>query len=123
MSSLNLKISFRLEIHEEPDRDLNPRRSYLPMVFAVAALVGVLVGYAFWIKSKPHTTDRQRTRTNAVPAAAATTPVKVSAPTPVKASTPVALLLQRQQQWQRAAATPPAKRRNQRRKSTCGEAG
>lgn len=48
---------FPLEIHEEPDPDLNPRRSYLPLAFAVAALVGVLVGYAFWVRSKPHSTD------------------------------------------------------------------
>jgi cytoskeleton protein RodZ len=46
---------FPLEIHEQPNRDLNPRRSNLPLIFAVAALVGVLVGYGFWVKSKPHT--------------------------------------------------------------------
>jgi len=45
---------FPLEVHKEPNRDLNPRRSNLPLVFAIAALVGVLVGYGFWIKSKPH---------------------------------------------------------------------
>jgi len=45
---------FPLEIHEEPKRDLNPRRSKVPLVFAVAALAGVLVGYGFWTKSKPH---------------------------------------------------------------------
>jgi cytoskeleton protein RodZ len=62
---------FPLEIHEQPDRDLNPRRSFLPLVFAIAALVGVLVGYAFWIKSKPHNnaestgSDRQSTPANA----------------------------------------------------------
>lgn len=44
---------FPLEIHEEPDRELNPRRSNLPLLFALAALVGVLVGYFFWLKSKP----------------------------------------------------------------------
>jgi len=52
---------FPLEIHEEPDPDLNPRRSYLPLAFAVAALVGVLVGYAFWIRSKPHSTEATAT--------------------------------------------------------------
>jgi cytoskeleton protein RodZ len=45
---------FPLEIHEEPKRQLNPRRSKIPLVFAVAALAGVLVGYGFWTKSKPH---------------------------------------------------------------------
>lgn len=46
---------FPLEIHEQPNRDLNPRRSNLPLIFAIAALMGVLVGYGFWVKSKPHT--------------------------------------------------------------------
>ena len=45
---------FPLEIHQKPDRDLNPRRSPLPLAFAIAALVGVLVGYGFWAKSRPH---------------------------------------------------------------------
>lgn len=44
---------FPLEIHEQPNRDLNPRRSPLPLVFGVAALVGVLMGYFFWLRSKP----------------------------------------------------------------------
>jgi cytoskeleton protein RodZ len=48
---------FPLEIHEEPDRDLNPRRSNLPLVFAVAALIGVLVGYGFWVKSRTHNSE------------------------------------------------------------------
>lgn len=46
---------FPLEIHEQPNRALNPRRSNLPLLFAIAALAGVLVGYGFWVKSKPHT--------------------------------------------------------------------
>ncbi|MGB9120878.1 MAG: helix-turn-helix domain-containing protein, partial [Candidatus Angelobacter sp.] len=45
---------FPLEIHEQPNRRLNPRRSNLPLVFAVAALIGVLVGYGFWVKYKAH---------------------------------------------------------------------
>jgi cytoskeleton protein RodZ len=39
---------FPLEIHEEPDRDLNPRRSHLPLIGAVVALVLVMSGYAVW---------------------------------------------------------------------------
>jgi cytoskeleton protein RodZ len=39
---------FPLDIHKEPNRDLNPRRSNLPLVFAIAALVGVLAGYGFF---------------------------------------------------------------------------
>jgi cytoskeleton protein RodZ len=39
---------FPLEIHEKPDRELNPRKSQLPLIAAVVALVGVLGGYAAW---------------------------------------------------------------------------
>jgi cytoskeleton protein RodZ len=46
---------FPLEIHAEPDPELNPRRSSLPLIFALAALAGVLVGYFFWLKSRPAT--------------------------------------------------------------------
>ena len=77
---------FPLEIHDEPDRELNPRRSYLPLAFAVAALAGVLVGYAFWIKSKPHPTQQAQT---ALPAATASdqpaAPPAASTPKPAPA--------------------------------------
>jgi len=43
---------FPLEIHEEPNRELNPRRSNLPLLLAVAALVGVLIGYGMWARNK-----------------------------------------------------------------------
>jgi cytoskeleton protein RodZ len=39
---------FPLEIHEKPDREMNPRKSHLPVIGAVVALVGVLAGYAVW---------------------------------------------------------------------------
>ncbi len=39
---------FPLEIHEKPNRELNPRKSKLPLIGAVVALVGVLGGYAVW---------------------------------------------------------------------------
>ena len=72
---------FPLEIHEEPDRDLNPRRSYLPLVFAVAALVGVLMGYGFWIKSRPHNSDAaDRTRPSAPASAVTESQTKEPAP-------------------------------------------
>jgi len=79
---------FPLEIHQEPNRDLNPRRSYLPLVFAIAALVGVLVGYAFWVKSKPHTNESAAGSTQPTPATTAATaapPVTVPASTPAPA--------------------------------------
>jgi cytoskeletal protein RodZ len=69
---------FPLEIHQEPNRDLNPRSSHLPLVFAIAALVGVLVGYMFWAKSRPHTNEAGSTQ-QAPPAAATTTPVNAPA--------------------------------------------
>jgi len=91
---------FPLEIHDQPDPDLNPRRSFLPLAFAVAALVGVLVGYGFWVKSRPHAPDSAVTKqpassttTNQPPAnTSASEPVTLSgssAPT-VPASTPAA---------------------------------
>ncbi len=43
---------FPLEIHEEPNRELNPRRSNAPVLLAVAALVGVLIGYGLWVRNK-----------------------------------------------------------------------
>ncbi|HZE80619.1 MAG TPA: RodZ domain-containing protein [Candidatus Polarisedimenticolia bacterium] len=96
---------FPLEVHEEPDRDLNPRRSSLPLVFAIAALIGVLMGYGFWIKSKPHSPEAVNTRQSApasavnapqanVPAPSAITP---SSSEPIKASA------------QRAHSTPVTK--------------
>jgi cytoskeleton protein RodZ len=75
---------FPLEIHQEPDRDLNPRRSYLPLAFAGAALVGVLVGYAFWLKSRPHSTE-----TAEAPRPAASTPARNEAPSAPSSSSHV----------------------------------
>lgn len=76
---------FPLEIHEEPKRHLNRRRSRLPVVFAIAALAGVLVGYMFWAKSRPHVAESPAVSTQPAPPAAAVTatiapPVKDSAP-------------------------------------------
>jgi cytoskeletal protein RodZ len=71
---------FPLEIHEQPKRNLNPRRSHLPLAFAIAALVGVLVGYAFWAKSRPHTNESAAASTQHAPPAAATTAPPANAP-------------------------------------------
>jgi cytoskeleton protein RodZ len=91
---------FPLEIHDQPDPDLNPRRSYLPLAFAVAALAGVMVGYGFWVKSRPHTNDGSGA-THQSPSPAAAAPVQTSSQDkaraqdtastqePVKDSTPV----------------------------------
>ena len=72
---------FPLEIHDEPNRELNPRRSNFPLIFAVAALVGVLVGYGFWIKSKPHNPAPVENTRQSAPASAASEP-QANAPTP-----------------------------------------
>ncbi|HEY5029203.1 MAG TPA: RodZ domain-containing protein [Candidatus Angelobacter sp.] len=79
---------FPLEIHVEPNPDLNPRRSYLPLVFAVAALVGVLVGYGFWIRSKPHNTTTEAENTRQTTPANVVTEPKAKAPAQVTAATP-----------------------------------
>jgi cytoskeleton protein RodZ len=65
---------FPLEIHDEPNRELNPRSSNLPLVFAIAALVGILVGYGFWIKSKPHNPAPAESTQQAAPANSASEP-------------------------------------------------
>jgi cytoskeleton protein RodZ len=52
---------FPLDIHEEPNRELNPKKSNFPMIFAIAALVGVLIGYSAWSKNKKLHTGIQET--------------------------------------------------------------
>jgi cytoskeleton protein RodZ len=97
---------FPLEVHDEPDRELNPRRSFLPLAFAVAALAGVLVGYAFWIKSKPHTAG---TAEPAQPAPVASAPAKPAASAPVRpVATPTAPAPHVPAAEQQVAGTPPA---------------
>src|SRR5438270_3136829 len=80
---------FPLEIHQEPNRELNPRSSNLPLVFAIAALVGVLVGYGFWIKSKPHNAAPVENTRHSTPAPTATEPqANVPASQPVASASP-----------------------------------
>jgi cytoskeleton protein RodZ len=76
---------FPLEIHEEPNRELNPRRSKVPLVFALAALVGVLVGYGFWMKSKPHSSTPVESARQSTPAA---TEPQANAPATASSSEP-----------------------------------
>jgi cytoskeleton protein RodZ len=101
---------FPLDIHMKPDPELNPRRSFLPLVFAVAALVGVLVGYAFWVKSKPHAPETAENGQASVPAASAPTE-KASSPA---ASSSAPASESRPKAPERAAATAtPAKSQQQ----------
>lgn len=90
---------FPLEIHEEPKRELKSRRSKVPLVFAIAALVGVLVGYFFWLKSKPHGTEVAQS-THQAAATTETTPADVP-PAPAQATTPASTPTENA-----AAATP-----------------
>jgi cytoskeleton protein RodZ len=111
---------FPLEIHEEPNRELNPRRSKLPLVFAVAALVGVLVGYFFFLKSKSHGPEATQPGGAQASSAPAPEPVTVKPPTQVRATpvtadhTPVAPApvkpAKQTQPAVEAAAAPPAKK-------------
>jgi len=98
---------FPLEIHQEPKRDLNPRRSHLPLVFAIAALVGVLVGYAFYTKSRQHANESAAGSTQQAPAAAtATTAPPVNVPTVPTVPTPAAA--QAPQASETTAASSPS---------------
>lgn len=109
---------FPLEIHEQPNRELNPRRSKLPLAFAVAALAGVLVGYFFFLKSKSHGTEATQPSGIQASSATAPEPVTVQPPSQVRATpvaaehAPVAPVkpAQQAQPSAQAAATPPAKK-------------
>jgi len=80
---------FPLEIHEQPNRELNPRSSNLPLIFAIAALVGVLVGYGFWVRSKPHSSAPVEKTQQAAPVNSPSEPQANASPTqPVTAPTP-----------------------------------
>jgi cytoskeleton protein RodZ len=79
---------FPLEIHAEPNRELNPRRSNLPMAFAAAALAGVLVGYFFWVKSRPHSNEAVEPSHAASTTAQQAEPAKASSPAEVTTATP-----------------------------------
>ncbi len=70
---------FPLEIHEKPDRELNPRKSQLPLIGAVVALVGVLGGYAVWRAKIKQTENSEATVAAASPSDNSTNSSKASA--------------------------------------------
>ena len=80
---------FPLEIHEQPNRQLNPRSSNLPLVFAIAALVGVLVGYGFWVKYKAHNSAPVESVRQPAPASVAGEPQNSAATNPQPVASPV----------------------------------
>jgi cytoskeleton protein RodZ len=92
---------FPLEIHAQPNRELNPRRSNLPMAFAAAALAGVLVGYFFWVKSRPHSNEAVEPSHATSTTAPQAEPAKASSPAEVTTATPSVA--------QRSATPAPAK--------------
>jgi cytoskeleton protein RodZ len=78
---------FPLEVHEKPNRELNPRRSPMPMILAVLALVVVLA--VVWARS-----GRARRAENAAAAPVTSTPAPTpapvsAAPIAVPVSTPI----------------------------------
>lgn len=43
---------FPLEIHIEPNRELNPRNYNVPVLLAIVGLAGVLMGYGLWSRTR-----------------------------------------------------------------------
>lgn len=106
---------FPLEIHEKPKPELNPKRSRLPLAFLVAALVGVLVGYIVWVKSRPHIPETAQVTQQPSAAADGETPAQASTPAPAS-STRAAAVAPAPQPAQKAAehaAAAPAKPQQQ----------
>jgi cytoskeleton protein RodZ len=84
---------FPLEVHVKPDRELNPKRSPLPLILAVAALVGFIV--VVWARSRSHQPEPAKAAAPApAPSSASTTPAGDSSPKQVSAPSPVATPVQ-----------------------------
>ena len=77
---------FPLEIHEKKRSDappLNPKRSFVPILLAIVALVLVVGGWSVWVKRKPqNTTVAPQSSRSQVPAAASQSSADVQAATP-----------------------------------------
>jgi len=87
---------FPLEVHIKPDRELNPKRSPLPLILAVAALVVFII--VVWARSGSHQPEPAKGAAPAPSTASNTTPGD-SSPKPVSTPPPVVTPVQ-------AAATP-----------------
>jgi len=70
---------FPLEVHEKPNRELNPRNSQLPMIAAGIALILVVAGSFLWRSKHYH-------RGGVLPAVAAASDSSEHAPAPAQAS-------------------------------------
>jgi cytoskeleton protein RodZ len=76
---------FPLEVHIKPDRELNPKRSPLPLILAVAALVGFII--VVWARSRSHQPEPAKAAppaptSTSTPAGGDSAPKQVSAPSP-----------------------------------------
>ncbi len=72
---------FPLEIHDKPKPELNPRRSHFPLVLAMAALIGVVIGYTLWARNKkpqPEGPESVSANTHSVASQESGTPVENS---------------------------------------------
>lgn len=108
---------FPLEIHEKPDEKLKkPKRSLLPAAFVAAALVGILVGYVIWAKSRPHTSETTHALQQSSPAVQTETPTQASTtqPSTPQASTPAAVSSGAAATAAPVAATPAPSQRAER---------
>jgi cytoskeleton protein RodZ len=79
---------FPLDIHKEPNRDLNPRRSNLPLVFAIAALVGVLAGYGFFKTKLRNSAPIENTQQSAPASTPSEPQIGASTSQPVTSTSP-----------------------------------
>ena len=78
---------FPLEIHEKPKSPpLNPKRSPVPVVLAIMALVAIGGGWVFWTKHKPPQSATAAVRRSTTPAASPAGSSSASIPVPVAAS-------------------------------------
>jgi cytoskeleton protein RodZ len=85
---------FPLEVHVKPDRELNPKRSPLPLILSVAALVAFIV--VVWARSRSHQPEPAKAAAPAPSSASTTTgsdssPKQVSTPPPVVTPVPAAV--------------------------------
>ncbi|HMF90033.1 MAG TPA: helix-turn-helix domain-containing protein [Candidatus Angelobacter sp.] len=76
---------FPLEVHEKPNREMNPRRSSVPLVLALLALLVVLA--VFWARNRGH---RSEAPANAAPPVAAADSQQ-AAPAPSATPEPTAI--------------------------------
>jgi cytoskeleton protein RodZ len=77
---------FPLEVHDKPDRELNPRRSPIPLILAVTALLGFIA--TAWVRSRSRQPEAGK---NATPPVAASADVSGNAsPSPPAPATAAA---------------------------------